>query len=169
MFKTFATQSGEKLSIFNCHRQYNSSLPVYKEFFESIKEKYDGNTCRKSKDRIRNAVKDRDEKYQMLLEEYERNGHYDIMHREEITEVVGSFEDTSDCNLEKLRCLYDSISRECRRPRVSLRGSIKYDGTNGLFMMTGDFNDYSIMEDRSLKDIMDEENDEGNHVILLLS
>lgn len=165
MFKTYATRSGEKLSTFNCHRQFALSLKTYQKFYEKIEKSYSATIRTRSEDRIRNAVKDRNERYEKLFKEYEDTHHYDNMHRSEITDMIAASEDSSsNCDLEKLRALYGSNSRVSRRPQVSSRGSIRYDGANDLFVMTGDFNDYTIMNDRSLKEVMEEDNDEGNNI-----
>ena len=61
---------------YNQYHQYAETLPVYRDFYDSISSTYSKKTKKNNDDRLRKAEADRARKMALLEEDYQRNRNY---------------------------------------------------------------------------------------------
>lgn len=169
MFFTYAEKSGKKLKEYNQYHQYAETLPVYKDFYDSISSTYSKKTKKNNDDRLRKTEADRARKMALLEEDYQRNRNYVNMHREELREYRERMDSchSKDVVHEKLRALYLRRPQQVGTPYVSSENDIAYDSSNDLFLVSDDFTNADNVEKRSREEIMEEAENRGisiNHI-----
>lgn len=162
-FETHASKASELLAEYNCHKQYSSCYSLYREFYNGIKATYDSKINKRTLDRINKLSKDRNKKMEELEEEYQRTHCYEDVHLKDMQDyrmsIHGLF--NNEHPVETLREFYIDLRQGSEKPYVSVSQSAHYDTTNGIFVVTGDFNSTGVIKDLNLKEVMEQETSEG--------